>query len=146
MSKQLSQPSRPTWAEVATFPLKLYHTPAGAFIGRVDPRKSSAATAMVYAPARVSTPTPVNVAFTPIAFCDNVFKLNLMQVLGSTDIPEVIAKAYDGYFGEFVKGGYRMNTVVVAGVGVDAPDEAVAAMTAELPQQPNVIVVPETVQ
>jgi len=67
----------------------------------------------LYAPAMVTFMPPSSVVFLPIAFVEHHLDLYLSSVIGTNEPPEIIIKGYQGYFENFIVGGYAMQPVVM---------------------------------
>jgi hypothetical protein len=107
----------PPWDEIRKKQLLMFQTPRGPMMGRYDRAANTAGSKLdavrLYAPAMVTFVPPSNVVFLPIAFVEHHLDLYLTAIIGTNIPPAIVAQGYDGYFENFIKGGYAMQPVVM---------------------------------
>lgn len=111
--------AKPSQVEKARkLPLTMFHTLKGPVMGHAKP--GGRQYVRVWAPAALHMPSPSNVLFLPVAFCEEYIDLSLATLFGIGTVPEIVAQGYDGFFENFLKGNYRMQPVAMrAGIEGD---------------------------
>ncbi len=102
----------PTMLEKAQkLPLAMFHTLKGPVVGHAKPGGTRAV--RIWAPAVLSMPTPANVLYLPVTFCEEFIDLQYGLVWAMSPVPEIVAKGYEGFFKNFAEGNYRMQPLVM---------------------------------
>ncbi len=120
-------PSLLSWDDVRKKKVLMFQTLRGPMMGRYDKIPNTQAV-RIYAPAMVTMPNAANVVFLPVAFVEHHMDLYLATVMGTNVPPEVVLKGYEGYFEQFIKGGYAMIPVVIR-AGIEGKEHSVDVST-----------------
>lgn len=106
-------------------------------MGRVE--KETGVGVLIWAPARLASPTPTSVIYLPVAFVETRLLLRWGIMFGTSDAPVAVLQGYEGYFDEFLKGSYTMRPVVI-NAGIEA--EQVSTEAQPVPAEPTIELCP----
>lgn len=142
-TRMISRNLKPEWHNLAKLPVRMYQTPRGPLMGLFE--KEIPRGVRLWAPAWVNQPAASNVIFLPIFPVEMYLDLYWAMTLGSNPVPDLLMEGYTGYLGEFIKGSYKMNPVIIS-AGIQGEPHQVAdpvpTPTAEAPASPSDVVTP----